>query len=431
MTRFGKSVGVRSAVVATVLLTTVGLAGCGQIARGDDPLSKSGSGSNQQPQAGQTTTEPNSKPSKSTPPPDPFKLSTNVADGASSVKINKVLKVSAAHGDLSKVKVSGKILDHGKTEKVSVDGEVNSDHTGWTASDVLEPNGEYTVKMTGDSDKGGSKTFTSTFSTQELSLDQQVYASFAGTMSGTVGVGTPVVLRFDLPVKNKATFEKHLTVKTSSGQKGSWHWYSDQEVHWRPATYWEPGTTVTATADVNSLPAGNGLYGQSNTPTSFTVGSSVVTKVNLKTDIAKVYVNGKVARTIPVSGGDTSKLSTTTRSGTSLITQKETNYRMTSEMIGLPKSGPKSYDLRVKYALRITNSGEFLHSAPWNSAYFGRENASHGCVGMSNADAGWLYDTALPGSPVVVTGTDRELETQNGLTDWNADFATYAEGSAL
>ena len=430
MTRFAKPIGVRGAVVATALLATVGLAGCGQIARGENPLGKSGSESSA-PQSGQTTSGPSSEPTKSTPPPDPIKLSTNVGDGATSVKVNKVLKVSSAHGDLSAVKVSGKVVDHGKTKKVSVDGAVNSKHTGWAASELLEPNGEYTVKMTGDSDKGGSKTFTSTFSTQDLSLDQQVYASFAGTMSGTVGVGTPVVLKFDLPVKDKATFEKHLHVKSSSGQKGSWHWYSDQEVHWRPATYWKSGTKVTATADLNSIPAGNGLYGQTNTSTSFTVGSPVVTKVNLKTDIAKVYVNGKLARSIPVSGGDTSKQGTTTRSGTSLITQKETNYRMTSQMIGLPKSGPQSYDLKVKYALRITNSGEFLHSAPWNSAYFGRQNASHGCVGMSNADASWLYDNALPGSPVVVSGTSRGLEPLNGLTDWNADFATYAEGSAL
>jgi lipoprotein-anchoring transpeptidase ErfK/SrfK len=100
-------------------------------------------------------------------------------------------------------------------------------------------------------------------------------------------------------------------------------------------------------------------------------------------------------------------------------------------MIGLPKKGPQSYDLTVKYALRITNSGEFLHSAPWNTPYFGRLNASHGCVGMSVADAGWLYANALPGSPVTVTGTNRGLEPLNGLTDWNADFKTYSQGSAL
>jgi lipoprotein-anchoring transpeptidase ErfK/SrfK len=237
-----------------------------------------------------------------------------------------------------------------------------------------------------------------------------------------------VILKFDLPVKDKAEFQRHLHVSNTSHQPGTWHWYSDYEVHWRPKTYWKPGTKVTAWADLNSIPAGNGLYGQQDAKTSFTVGNSVVTNVNLATDVAHVYVNGRLARTIYVSGG---KLSTPSSSGTMLITQKLTNYVMTSEMIGLPKTGPGSYALLAAYAMRITNSGQFLHSAPWNSAYFGRYNASHGCIGMSVADSQWLFDEALPGSPVTVTGTARPLDSMNGLTDWNVDFKTYAEGSAL
>ena len=88
-------------------------------------------------------------------------------------------------------------------------------------------------------------------------------------------------------------------------------------------------------------------------------------------------------RTIYVSGG---KPGWATRSGIKLIMAKEYNKKMTNEMIG----AKEDYSVRAAYAMRITNSGEFLHSAPWNSAYFGRSNASHGCVGMSNADAGWL-----------------------------------------
>jgi lipoprotein-anchoring transpeptidase ErfK/SrfK len=427
MARFDKSAGLRGVVVATALLTSVALAGCGEIARGQNPLPDSGQTSSSQ--TGGDGGEPSSAPSPSSSPANPFQLTANVDDGATDVKVNKVLKVAADHGTLSKVTVTGRVTDHGQAKKISVPGDLTSDKTGWVASELLEPSGDYTVRMTGTGDQGEQQTFTSTFSTQDLSLDQQVYPSFAGTLSGdAVGVGTPVVLRFDLPVKDKATFEKHLHVSSTSHQTGSWHWYNDQEVHWRPKSYWKPGTQVTATADLNSVPAGNGLYGQMSTSTSFTVGKSVVTKVNLKTDVAKVYVNGKKTRTIYVSGG---KPGWETRSGTSLITQKATNYRMTSQMIGLPKDGPLSYDLKVKYALRITNSGEFLHSAPWNSAYFGRQNASHGCIGMSNEDAGWLYENAPSGSPVTVSGTKRSLDPLNGLTDWNVDFDTYRQGSAL
>lgn len=428
MTRFGKPAVLRRLIVATALLTGVTLVGCGQVAPGQSPAGSQGSPSAGASggSSGSSSPAPNSKDSSSAA--DPFRLTSNVADGTHGVRVDKVLRVSAAHGTLSAVSVTGTVLDHGKSTSVTVDGRLDPGKGRWVASQLLEPNGDYAVRMTGTSAQGGEKTFTTSFTTQKLSLAQQVYPSFAGTLGGTVGVGTPVVLRFDLPVRNKATFQRHLHVTSSSHQAGSWHWYNDQEVHWRPKTYWKPGTRVTATADLNSIPAGNGLYGQMDTSTSFTVGNSVITKVNLATDMARVYVNGKKARTIPVSGG---KAGWETRSGTSLITQKATNYRMTSQMIGLPKDGPQSYDLRVKYALRITNSGEFLHSAPWNTPYLGRQNASHGCVGMSNQDAGWLYDTAPSGSPVTITGTSRQLDPLNGLTDWNVDFATYRQGSAL
>ncbi|WP_157683255.1 L,D-transpeptidase [Microlunatus soli] len=429
MSRFGKPGVVRGALAATVLLTSLSMVGCGQIARGDNPLGGNGnpdSKTSSQPSAGGK--QPGEKPSKPAPPPDPYKLTSNIKDEASDVKIDKILKLTASNGTLSKVKVTGSVLDHGETKKVSLDGDLTDGKTGWTASELLEPSGDYTVKVSGINSDGKKESDTSTFSTKDVSLDNQVFPSFAGTMSGTVGVATPVVLQFDLPVKDKKTFEKHLHVSSSSDQKGSWHWYNDKEVHWRPAEYWEPGTKVTATADLNSVPAGDGLYGQKSVSTSFTVGDSVITKVNLKSHIAKVYVNSKLARTMKISAG---KPGDDTRSGTSVITEKRTNYTMTSEMIGLPKTGPESYRLTAAYAMRITTSGEFLHSAPWNAGYFGRQNASHGCIGMSVEDSGWLYKHAKSGSPVIVTGSKRSLDPLNGLTDWNVDFETYAEGSAL
>ncbi len=106
---------------------------------------------------------------------------------------------------------------------------------------------------------------------------------------------------------------------------------------------------------------------------------------------------------------------------------KEYNKKMTNEMIG----AKEDYSLVAQYALRITNSGEFLHSAPWNSAYFGRSNASHGCTGMSTGDAGWLYTHTLVGDPVITTGTSRQMELGNGYGDWNVAYSKYKQGSAL
>ena len=44
--------------------------------------------------------------------------------------------------------------------------------------------------------------------------------------------------------------------------------------------------------------------------------------------------------------------------------------------------------------MRETNSGEFLHAAPWSVGSQGNANVSHGCTGMSTANAQWLYDIA-------------------------------------
>jgi len=147
-------------------------------------------------------------------------------------------------------------------------------------------------------------------------------------------------------------------------------------------------------------------------------------RINLASDVAKVYRNGKVVRTIYVSAG---KPGWQTRSGVKLIMGKEYNKKMTNEMIG----AKEDYTLVSQYAMRITNSGEFIHSAPWNAGYFGRSNASHGCTGMSNADAGWLYTHTLVGDPVITTGTSRQMELGNGYGDWNLSYGKYKQGSAL
>ena len=149
-----------------------------------------------------------------------------------------------------------------------------------------------------------------------------------------------------------------------------------------------------------------------------------MTKVNLADHVAKVYRNGDKVRTIPISGG---KPGWQTRSGTKLVMAKEYNKKMTNEMIG----AKEDYSLTAQYAIRITNSGEFLHSAPWNAGYFGRSNASHGCVGMSNSNAGWLYERVLIGDPVITTGSSRKLEQGNGYSDWNISYKQYKKGSAL
>lgn len=359
------------------------------------------------------------------PKPNSVTFKPNVKDGASNIKVDTLITVSANWGTLTKVKLTYTNKDRqGRTQHGTVAGKISKDHTRWTASDRLEPAAAYKLVSVGKNHVNQSNTDTTTFRTQKLTLDQQTYPTLYPLKGWHVGVGMPVVLTFDVPVKNKREFEKNLDVKSSPAQVGTWHWYSSKEVRYRPKNYWKPGTKVSVTANLNGLYAGGGIYGQNSTKTHFTVGRSQVTKINLSSDVARVYRNGKLARRIYVSGG---KPGWQTRSGTKLIMDKLYVTRMTNEMIG----AREDYSLRVKYAMRITISGEFLHAAPWNAAHLGRRNASHGCVGMSTADAAWLFNRSLIGDPVVTTGSSRGIEYGNGYSDWNMSYAKYKKGSAL
>ena len=81
--------------------------------------------------------------------------------------------------------------------------------------------------------------------------------------------------------------------------------------------------------------------------------------------------------------------------------------------------------------MRLTNSGEFIHAAPWSVGSQGYANVSHGCTGMSTENAGWLYSISRRGDVVEYVGTDRPMEPDNGYGDWNISWAGYQADSAL
>jgi lipoprotein-anchoring transpeptidase ErfK/SrfK len=404
-------------LVSAVLLLAVS-AGCGTVpdAQGSTP---------QTPAPGSSSTTTSSPSPAATPTTPAVKLTSNVKDGADAVKVSTLVTAKASQGKLSKVAVSYKYTDSkGKSQTGNLGGSMNKAKTGWTAGDLLEPSGTYKITMTGKNTAGQAATETTSFTTQKLALSDQVFPELYPLPGSKVGVGMPAIVRFDTPVADKKSFEKNLHITTVPKQTGSWHWYGSQEVHWRPKSYWKPGTKVTVNADVNGVSAGNGRYGQKSSTTKFSVGRKFVIKVNLKSDYATVYKNDKKVRSIPVTGG---KAGWTTRSGTKLIMAKEYNKVMTNEQIG----AKEKYKLTAAYAMRITNSGEFLHSAPWSVGSQGRANVSHGCTGMSIANSRYLIQNTLIGDPVVTTGSNRGIEPGNGYTDWNASYNDYKKGSAL
>lgn len=422
---------------ATVLTlgTSLTLVGCGAIpgpAAGSErsataPAGPADPGTDQS--AVPDSSGPSSEPAPE-PEPEPVSIKSNVDDGKGNVKVSTLVNVKASNGTLTSVSLSYRgVTRAGKPIDGTVRGALDAEKTRWTATDRLEPSATYTLTAKGKSPTGETETEKTSFRSAQLSADQETYAAISPQVDSPVGQGMPVILNFDVPVKDKATFEKNLHVQSTPAQQGTWSWLSDTEVRYRPKAWWKPGTKVKAWADINGLAAGNGVYGQRNVSTEFTVSTkTVMTRIDLKRHQAKVYVNSKVVRTIPISAG---KPGFATRSGTKLVMDKRPLVRMTGVSIGIEKGSSEDFDLNVRYAMRITASGEYMHAAPWNSSRFGRSNGSHGCVGMSTANAIWLYNLVRSGDPVITTGSSKSIEQGNGYSDWDVSYEQYQKGSAI
>lgn len=364
---------------------------------------------------------PSDAATSSAPAPVPT-LTTNVSGQA--VTVDSRVVATAAEGTIESAIVRAR---SGETKGATIEGKVADDGITWRAMGRLEPATTYVVLAQIKDAAGKVVPVRSRFATESLE-GHQVFPSIAPLAGETVGIGMPVIVAFDAPVADKAAFEKRMKVTSTPAQTGAWHWLSEREAHWRPQTYWQAGTDVHVALDLNSINAGNGFYGQESREIDFHIGDAHIYKVNAQTHQLEVFSNGALLRTIPVTTGMPGY---TTRSGTKVIVSKERERTMDAETTGIKKTDPEYYRVEVEYAMRLTYSGEFIHAAPWSVESQGRANVSHGCTGMSTANAAWLYAMSMRGDVVETVGTDVGMTLYNGYGDWNASFPDWQAGSAL
>jgi lipoprotein-anchoring transpeptidase ErfK/SrfK len=338
--------------------------------------------------------------------------------------------VRASAGTLSSVRL---LNDAGKT----VRGTLSTDRTQWRSAEPLGYGKTYTLSAAAANADGRQTTASSMFST--VTPDNFTMPSFGALEGGgTFGVGMPVTLHFDEPITNKAAAEKSLSVTTTPHVAGAWNWIDDQNVHYRPAKYWPAGTKVSVQAKVYGVNMGNGLYGQADKTTSFTVGRSHIAIINNDAHTMYVYFDGKRVKTIPVAmgrGGSIVVKGRTidfwTRSGPHVVLEKYAVKKMSSASYGLPVTDPLGYEEDIPLATRISGEGEFVHSAPWSVADQGVRNVSHGCVNISPANAEWFYTNMRYGDIVDIKGTPIKLSLTDGLGDWGMPWRDWLAGSAL
>lgn len=231
---------------------------------------------------------------------------------------------------------------------------------------------------------------------------------------GTYGVGLIITVRFDrfVPARQRPATAAAMTITSSAGAlEAGWAWLDGKTALYRPREFWPARTTITLTS---SLPGA--------TTRTWRTGRAQLIEITNRAHTAAVTVDGTLVRTMPVSLG---RPGWETRSGIKVLMEGYRVKRMTSASIG----APDFYDFQVPYAIRITDSGEFLHAAPWATGRIGRYNGSHGCTNLMPADAAWLYTHRRQFDPVITTGTGKSMETWNGSGGpWNYPWTTWKTG---
>lgn len=365
------------------------------------------------------TTSDASEPSSA---PDP-RIRVRPIDGADDVTPNQPVRVRVTNGRLATVKVRTASGDR-------LRGRMSDDKTRWTSAQRLGLDKRYTVRAKATNPDGRTVSMVARFAT--AAPRARLHTAIAPLDGETVGVGMPVDVRLSAEVENRAAVERALKVSAEPAVTGSWHWLSDSHLRYRPKSYWKPGTDVSVRVRLTGVNAGGGVWGDETRTVNFTVGDKMVSVVDDASQQMKVYQNGTLLRTIPISDGMDGFR---TRSGIKVIMLKHRTYDFNSGTIGIDPASAQGYDLsNVPYSMRLTNSGEFLHAAPWREGLglFGQQRASHGCIGMTTADARWLYEHSRRGDVVkVVNSPAPAAEIANGYGGWNVSWSQWKAGSAL
>ncbi|MGV0716931.1 Ig-like domain-containing protein [Mycolicibacterium sp. XJ662] len=346
------------------------------------------------------------------------KLVSSVKDGAVGVSVDAPVTVSAESGVLGSVTM---VNENGRT----VDGKLSQDGLTWSTSEPLGYNKRYT--LTAESmGLGGATSRQMTFETH--SPENLTMPYVVPSDGEVVGVGQPVAIRFDENIPNRLAAQRAIEIKTTPHVDGAFYWLNNREVRWRPAHYWKPGTTVDVSVNTYGVDLGDGLFGQENVSTHFTIGDEVISTIDDNTKTMTVKRNGEVIKTMPVSMG---KNSTPTNNGTYIVGEKRAHMVMDSSTYGVPVNSANGYRTEVDWATQISYSGIYVHAAPWSVGSQGHSNVSHGCVNVSTSNGQWYYNNSKRGDIVeVVNSVGSTLPGTDGLGDWNIPWETWKAGNA-
>ncbi len=347
------------------------------------------------------------------------KLTASVKDGAVGVTVDQPVTVAAEDG------VLGAVTMINDDEGTPVAGELSPDGLTWHTTEPLGYNARYTLNAQ-SLGLGGATSQQMTFQTH--SPENLTMPYVLPNDGEVVGIGQPVAVRFDENIPNRLAAQRAITVSTNPPVEGAFYWLSNREVRWRPAEYWKPGTTVDVAVNTYGVDLGDGLFGQEDVTTHFTIGDEVIATADDNTKTLTIRRNGEVIKTMPISMG---KSSTPTNNGTYIVGDRFGHLVMDSSTYGVPSNSPNGYRTEVDYATQISYSGIYVHAAPWSVGSQGYSNVSHGCLNVSTSNAQWFFNNTKRGDIVQISNTVGSiLPGTDGLGDWNIPWDQWRAGNA-
>ncbi len=309
-----------------------------------------------------------------------------------------------------------------------VAGTISRDRTAFNTTEPLGYGVRYTWGGSVVGRDGKAVPVSGNFTT--ITPAVEVNGQFQLADGQVVGVAAPIILQFDASISDKAAVERALKVTTDPPVEGNWAWLPDEvggsRAHWRTREYYPAGTKIRVDAKLYGVSFGDGAYGARDSTLDFEIGRRQVVKAEASSHRIQVLnAEGAVIMDFPCSYGEGDLDRNVTRSGIHVVSEKYEDFYMTNPAAGYA-------NIRERFAVRISNNGEFIHANPASSGAQGNNNVTNGCINLSIEDAQQYFNSAIYGDPVEVTGTRIQLSYADGdIWDWAIPWDEWVSMSAL
>ena len=296
------------------------------------------------------------KPSAGGPaaPPAPS-ITYEPADAATDVAPVAPVRVEVKDGWFQSVTLTN-------SEGKAVAGALDRDRTSFNTTEALGYGVSYTWGGSVVGHDGKAVPVAGKFTT--INPTVKVNGAFQLADGQVVGVAVPVIIQFDAAISDKASVEKALKVTTAPPVQGGWAWLPDEvggsRVHYRTREYYPAGTKVHVDAKLYGVPFGRGAYGAQDISLDFEIGRRQVVKAEASSHRIQVITDEGVIMDFPCSYGEADLPRNITRSGIHVVSEKHEDFYMSNPAAGYSNA-------HERYAVRISNNGEFIHANP-NSA---------------------------------------------------------------